>query len=404
MMRGVSLPPPMTRERIALYAGTIVAYADMYLTQAVLPVLSREFGVGAARAGVTVSAVVLTIAAASPAYGPLADALGRRRVMATATAFLAAATLACAFARSFGALVALRAVQGLFVPGVSAVSVAYAGDRFHVRELPSVVAGIISASILGGLLGRVLSGAIAAHLGWRASFAAFAALTAAAAVLVARGLERAAAGERRGLAAAWAGMLGHLRDPPLVGAYLVGASLFFAWMGIFTFLPFRLAAPPYGLSTGAISSVYLVFAVGALVSPVAGRLSARIPPRRLVAAGLAVEAIGIVLLLARPLPLVLAALAVLVAGAMTAQAIAPAFVNVTARTAKGGANALYLTAYYVGGTLGAIAPGVALQAVGWKGVVATCAAGAAVALLANALLCGRAPRAVAAGASAAPPL
>jgi YNFM family putative membrane transporter len=394
----------MSRERIALYAGSIVAYADMYITQAVLPVLSAEFHVGAARAGLTVSVVVLAIAAASPFYGPLSDAVGRRRVMSVATALLAVATLACAFAPAFWALVVLRAVQGLFVPGLSAVSVAYAGDRFHVRELPSVVAGIISASLVGGLLGRVLAGAIAARWSWRASFVSFAVLTAVAAVLLARGLAGSAAGERRSLAAAWAGMLRHLADPPLAGAYLVGASLFFGWIGIFTFLPFRLAAPPYGLSTGAISSVYLVYSAGVLVSPISGRLSLRIPPRRLIAAGLVVEAIGIGILLARPLPLVLVGLVVLVSGAMTAQAVAPAFVNVTARTAKGGANALYLTAYYVGGTLGASLPGLALQAVGWEGVVACCAAAVGVALAANAVLCGRPSRQAAPGGATAPPV
>ena len=394
----------MTRERVALYAGCVVAYGDMYVTQAVLPVLSREFGVGAARAGLTVSVVVLAIAAASPIYGPLSDAAGRARVMSVATALLAAATLACAFAPSFWSLVALRAVQGLFVPGVSAVSVAYAGDRFHVSELPSVVSGIISASLVGGLLGRVLAGSIAAWSSWRASFASFAVLTAIAAVLLARGLVRGAAAGRHGLGAAWAGMVRHLADPPLVGAYVVGACLFLGWIGIFTFLPFRLAAPPYRLSTGAISSVYLVYSVGALTSPIAGRLSRRIPPRRLIAAGLAVEAAGIAMLLARPLPLVLVGLAVLVGGAMTAQGIAPAFVNITAQTAKGGANALYLTAYYVGGTVGSSLPGLALQAAGWNGVVLTCAAAVGVAFLANALLCGRPSRGAARGAAAAPPL
>ena len=84
----------MQRERLALYAGTVAAYADMYVTQPILPVLAEEFGVGAARAGLTVSAVVLAIAAASTVYGPLSDALGRRRVMAGATALLAVATLA----------------------------------------------------------------------------------------------------------------------------------------------------------------------------------------------------------------------------------------------------------------------------------------------------------------------
>ena len=43
-------PPtsPSRRETWALQAGTVVAYADMYLTQPILPVLSREFGVGPA--------------------------------------------------------------------------------------------------------------------------------------------------------------------------------------------------------------------------------------------------------------------------------------------------------------------------------------------------------------------
>ncbi len=383
----------MDRERFALYAGTVAAYGDMYVTQSILPVLSAEFGVGAARAGLTVSAVVLAIAIASSFYGPLSDALGRRRVMAGATALLAVATLACAFAPTFGALVVLRAVQGTLVPGMTAVSVAYAGDRFGGRDLPAVVAGVIGASVVGGLLGRVLAGAIAAHFSWRAPFVVFAALTAVAAWLLARGLAPGGGARRAGtLGAAWAGMLGHLRDPRLVGAYVVGGALFFGWIGIFTYLPFHLAAPPYALPTGAISSVYLVYAAGVVASPIAGRLSRRIPPRTLIAVGLAVEAAGMALTAARPLAVVVVGLVVLVLGTFTAQAVAPAFVNVTAETSKGGASALYLTSYYVGGTLGSALPGLAFQAAGWRGVVLACAASVLVAMAANALLCGRVPR------------
>jgi len=129
-----------------------------------------------------------------------------------------------------------------------------------------------------------------------------------------------------------------------------------------------------------------------LSSRVAGRLSARVPPRRLIAVGLAIEAAGMALTLARPLALVILGLVVLVIGTFVAQAVAPAFVNVTAETAKGGASALYLTSYYVGGTLGAVLPGLAFQATGWRGVVAACIAATVVAMLANALLCGRVPR------------
>jgi len=173
---------------------------------------------------------------------------------------------------------------------------------------------------------------------------------------------------------------------------VVGGALFFAFIGIFTYLPFRLAAPPYLLPTGVISSVYLVYAAGVLSSRVAGRLSGRIAPRTLIAVGLAVEAAGMALTVARPLALVVLGLVVLVVGTFIAQAVAPAFVNMTAETAKGGASALYLTSYYVGGTLGAALPGLAWQAAGWSGVVAACVAATVVAMLANALLCGRVPR------------
>jgi YNFM family putative membrane transporter len=381
----------MDRERVALYAGTVVAYSDMYVTQSILPVLSAEMGVGPARAGLTVSAVVLAIAVASPFYGPLSDALGRRPVMAGSTALLAVATLLCAFAPTFRALVALRALQGVFVPGMTAVSVAYAGDRFGQRGLPSVVAGIIAASVVGGLLGRVLAGGIAAAGGWRAPFVVFAGLTAVSALLLARGLAPSSSDGGTPAGEAWAAMLGHLRDPRLVGAYLVGGALFFAFIGIFTYLPFRLSAPPYSLPPGVVSSVYLVYAAGVVSSRMAGRLSGRFSPRTLIAVGLAVEAAGMALTLAEPLGLILLGLVVLVVGTFIAQAVAPAFVNATAETAKGGASALYLMSYYVGGTLGSALPGLAWQAAGWEGVVGACVAATLVAMAANALLSGRLP-------------
>ena len=70
-----------------------------------------------------------------------------------------------------------------------------------------------------------------------------------------------------------------------------------------------------------------------------------------------------------------------------AQAIAPAYVNVTATTAKGGANALYTTFYYVGAVLGSTLPGLALERFGWSGVVWTCAASLVVGLVADLTLC-----------------
>jgi len=182
-------------------------------------------------------------------------------------------------------------------------------------------------------------------------------------------------------------MAGHLRNRRLVGAYLVGATMFFGWIGLFTYLPYLLSAPPFDLSTGLVSSVFLVYAVGVVVSPLAGRLSTRVAPTRLVAIGLTVEVVGLLATLLATLPAIIAGLLLVVAGTFTAQAVVPAFVNQQARGAKGGASALYLTFYYLGGTLGSLLPGLAWERWGWSGVLASCTGAVALGIAANALLC-----------------
>jgi YNFM family putative membrane transporter len=395
-VEAVLTPKARRRAIAALWVGTIAAYGDMYLTQPILPMLSEEFGVGPARAGLTVSAVVLSIAIASFVHGPLSDVLGRRRVMAGSLALLALPTLGCAFAPSFGALVALRAAQGLLVPGMTAISVAYAGDLFPARRLPAVVGGIIAASVTGGLAGRIASGLVAARWGWRAScvLAAGWTLVAAAMVLAAPRSPPANAGPGA-LGLAWRGMFAHLREPRLVGAFLVGLSLFFGWIAIFTYLPYHLAAEPYRLSTSGVSWVFAVYLAGVVVSPVAGRAATKLPARRIIGFGLALAAASSAATLARPLWAIVTALVLFTFGMFIAQAVAPGFVNTSARGAKGGASALYLASYYVGGALGSALPGLAFARWRWAGVVGCSVIALAVALAVNATLCAaplRAPR------------
>jgi YNFM family putative membrane transporter len=377
----------------ALCTGTVAAYAAMYVTQPLLPVLSAEFHVPPSTAGLSVSAVVLSIAAGSFLAGPLSDALGRKAVMVGSLALLVLPTLACAMARTFPELVALRAVQGLLIPGVTAVAVAWAGDHYAPGQLRTAVGAVIAASVAGGLLGRVASGFIAEQGGWRAAFLLSAAVTAAGAIGMGLELPRggSASAPWRG---AFGGMVRHLRDRRLLGGFALAFCLFFAFIAVFTYLPYRLAAPPFRLSTDAIASAYLVYVAGIAVSPAAGRLAARVAPERLMLVGLAVSAVGVAVTLSGSLPVLVGGLLVLVVGMFTAQALGPSYVNETAREAKGGANALYLAFYYLGGTLGSWLPGLAWQRWGWAGVAGSSLLAIGVAALAVSVLCRResAPR------------
>src|SRR5262245_39359260 len=72
----------------ALSFSTMAVFGDLYITQPILPDLSREFHVSAPTAGLTISLLVLMIALISAAYGFLSDILGRKPVMVASCALL----------------------------------------------------------------------------------------------------------------------------------------------------------------------------------------------------------------------------------------------------------------------------------------------------------------------------
>jgi YNFM family putative membrane transporter len=371
---------------LALYAATVAVYSDLYVTQPFLPILSRRFEVAPATAGLSVSVVVLMIALVSPVWGTFSDSAGRKPVIVTSAALLSVPTILCAFTPNFVVLLALRSLQGLLIPGLTAVAVALLGDHFHGAALPPKVAAWIGASVVGGLTGRVVSGYLAAWLDWHAPFVVFGVLTAAGAVGMALFLPAGpkATGRRR---PAWRELAGHLRSRRLIGAFLIGGAVLFAFIAVFTYLPYYLSAPPYGLSTAAVSSFYFAYVAGVVTSLLVPRFPERFSGRRLMAIGLSIACAGVAGTLLPSVPLIGASLVVVCIGMFLVQATAPAFVNLNTPTAKGAAGSLYVTFYYLGATAGSFLPGLAYQRWAWPGVVAACLTALAVALGANRWLC-----------------
>ncbi|ACL25616.1 MFS transporter [Chloroflexus aggregans] len=368
---------------IPLYIAGVIVFSDMYLTQPILPQLSAEYGIAPATAGLSVSVVVLMIALGSLAVGPLSDRWGRWPVMVGSVLVLSLPTLLCALAPSFGMLLVGRALQGLCIPGLTAVAVAYLGDRLPTAELGRAVGSWIAANVAGGLSGRVVGGLISDSWGWRASFIVFAGLTLAAGFGLWLRLPRDRPVAGGGWGQAYWAMVMHLADRHLRSAYLIAGSLFFGFLGIFTYLPYYLSAPPFTLPSAIVALAYVSYLAGVIVSPWAGVLSARYARSRLITIGLLIAMGGIGLTLFPHLPLIALGLWTLCSGMFIAQGVAPALVNQLAQHAKGAASALYLVAYYLGGTLGGVIPGLGWQIAGWPGVTIICLSALALALVAT---------------------
>jgi predicted MFS family arabinose efflux permease len=347
------------------------AFLTLFAPQPILPLLADLFHASKVMISLMITASTLGVALAAPVIGQIADRVGRKRIIVLSASTLGIATLLTGSSTSLGALLFLRFIQGVATPGVFSVTTAYVHDEWPAGHVASAISAYVSGTIVGGFSGRLVIGFMAEHLGWRWAFVALGCVSlATAAYLWAR-----LPGERRfALPAAPTklidGMLDHLRNKELVAAYCVGSCVLFSLTALFTYVTFRLAAPPFSLSPGLIGSIYVVYLVGAVVTPIAGRRIDRDGHGKMMIRAATLGVTGALLSLIPNVWMVIAGLAVCCSGTFIAQASATSFVGTAAKHNRGLALGLYVSFYYAGGSLGGTAPGWLWQNFGWPGCVA----------------------------------
>lgn len=359
------------RRRIGVLAAGFGTFISLYATQAILSVLAAEFAVSLPHTGWTVTAPLLAVAGVAPFVGSISDRLGRKRLIVIASSLLVLPTLLLAVARSFEVFVLLRFLQGLLLPFIFAVTVGYIGDECDGAEMIELTGTYAVGTIVGGFCGRFVLGYATEFINWRLGFVLLAALTATAACVVALALPR----ERRfrpqhGLAAALRGFAEHLSNRRLAATYAVGFTVLFSIVVAFTYANFVLAAPPYRFGPAALGNVFIVYLLAIGTTPVATRMAARIGMRLTLGVAAGIGIAGMLLTLLPSASGIIAGLALAIAGMFIEQVLATSYIGVAARHARSTAVGLYVTFYYVGGSLGAVLPAGLWHRAGWPGCVA----------------------------------
>ena len=72
--------PVFRRTMLSMFCAGFATFALLYSVQPLLPILSREFGMDAARASLVLSVATAMLAAGLVATGPLSDAIGRKKL------------------------------------------------------------------------------------------------------------------------------------------------------------------------------------------------------------------------------------------------------------------------------------------------------------------------------------
>jgi len=349
------------------FAG-VATFAQLYSTQAVLPIIAQELQVTAAEAALTISLATVGLAVTVLPWSFLADRIGRVRAMAWGISAATVLGLLAPLAPSFPVLLGLRMFEGMALGGIPAIAIAYLNEEVNKAHTALAAGTYVAGTTLGGLAGRLVAGPVGELWGWRAAALAVSLMATAAAALFlvlvppARNFTAAAASGFRG---ALATLAGHGRNPRLLAIYVQAFVLMGGFVAVYNYLGFRLSGEPFSLPATLISLIFLAYLSGTVSARWAAGLTLRFGRRNVLLAGTALMVAGLALTLTQLLALILAGLLLFTGGFFAAHSIGSGWTGVIASTGRAQAASLYNLAYYLGSSVIGWAGGLLFQSLGW---------------------------------------
>ena len=325
-------------------AALFMVTLDNLVVTTAIPVIRRDLHAGLSGLEWTVNAYTLTFAVLLLTGAALGDRFGRRLMFSIGIAIFTVGSAAAALAPSIGVLDAARAVQGVGGAIVMPLTLTILSAAVPPERRGVFLGGWGGISGLAVAFGPLVGGAVVDGLSWHWVFwlnvpvglvllplalfrlneskGPFGSLDLRGLVLASAGLFGIVWGLVRGNSLGWS-------SPEIVGALVAGALVlvgFVAWelraehpmlpMRFFRNRTFSLAnVASLLMSFGMFGSIFLLAqffqtvqgytplgsglrilpwtAMPMIVAPIAGALSDRIPPSRIIGTGLALQAIGL---------------------------------------------------------------------------------------------------------------
>ncbi len=344
------------------------AFSTINITQPILPHLQAEFGVSESRISLSVSVIILGIALANVPFGVLADRFSIRPIVLAGGSVVSACGVFCACTRNLSFLILARFVQGLFIPSLTTCLAVYLARNMPVDRLNKTMGSYVSATVAGGLGGRLLTGIVYPPEHWRFAFLTASILLFAASVVLVFRLPKVEYSSEAKESNVEFVRLHTNKD--FIRVCLTLFATCFAFFSIFNYIPFYLSKPPFMASTQRITVLYFSYLIGIVLGPISGKLSNWIGNGTTIAIGSVLLAFSILMTLIPSYFTVVFALSAACAGFFTIHASGSGLLNRAVTSGRGLANSIYVLFYYTGGSLGIIAGGYAYKLQNWRGVVA----------------------------------
>ena len=359
------------RATLALCIGSFMVCANVYVTHPLLPMFSDVFAISPLQASWSLTVTTLTLGLSLLIFGPMSDALGRRRLMIFSMAGVVICSACLSQVSSFSGLLALRAVQGFFLAGLPAIAIAYMGDEFTKKGLVAAVGFYISGNTLGGIGGRLIGGFSGDLFGWQDTFLVMTVVSVFCLGLFIWLLPPSVYFQPKRVSPKQMVIdgYGHLSNPMLLLAYVVGGLNFFIFINQYSYATFLLSEAPYHLPTALLGMLFLTYLSGTFGAMLSGKISSLMPQPIVMSLGIVCMISGTLLSLYETLASIIAAFLINAFGFFVAHSSASSWVSHTATYARATASSLYLVFYYVGASVGGLYLNPFWKALGWQGIV-----------------------------------
>jgi len=352
-----------------MLAVGLAIFNSLYATQALLPTLTDELHVPPSTAALTVSAATGALALLVVPFSILSEKYGRGRIIVISALAATLIGLTLPLAHTPGQLIGLRALQGAMIAGTPAVAMTWLSEELDERDLAGAMGLYVAGTSIGGLTGRLIPAATLEVASWRWALFATAAFALALAVAVALLLPK----QRRFVpkesirpSAETRAVLGHLRNPRLLGLYATAFIGMGVFVSLYNYFGYR-AVDHFGLPPALAGLVFVMYLSGTWSSARAGAYVTRFGRGRVVLASATLMLVGTLVTASPTLWIALVGMLVFTASFFAMHSTASGWVGHIPDRDRAEASSLYVFCYYMGSSILGAATGAAFEALPWGG-------------------------------------
>ncbi len=338
----------------------------MYATQPIQPLLAVEFNIDVVKASSFTAIILFSLAVAPIMYGYILESFPAKKMLQSAVVVLFVTNIFLGFSDSYEMFFAIRAIEGMVIPAVltSVMSILVSIDKKNIKTNMSIY---VASTVFGGIVGRVASGIIATNFGWRWVFFSLS-LEILLALFFIYKIDYK--GETKLIKANISDVIAILKDKKFITVYTLMFTVFFVFAGLLNILPFRVKEIDPNASETQIGLMYLGYSAGIIVALMSGKIVKvfKSEINTLIFATIFYGFITIFFVNTNII-FIFFLLFIFCIGMFTIHSISSGLANTMKEDKKSLTSGMYLTFYYIGGSVGSFIPVIVYKNFGWNMVI-----------------------------------